>query len=76
LELYIDLLRDEVEKHQQGASTNTPKYFHEYKENLFAGIEHLRLLAEQFAPEEKATYLAILNGHRTNLDGIVLPTVQ
>ena len=75
LELYVDLLRNEVEKHRRGLSVNTPDYFHKYKKNLLHGIEHLRGLAEQLAPESQVRFSETLGLLSQSLDAILLPTV-
>ncbi|MBC8278525.1 MAG: hypothetical protein H8E46_09860 [FCB group bacterium] len=52
LSLYIDNLRDEIEKYSLKLSTRKQKYFQEYKENLSNGIEYYRCKVEEYVKAE------------------------
>jgi hypothetical protein len=60
LDLYIDYLRRELDNRRLGLSANTPHYFREFRENLLAGIDHCRRLADRFVAEEKTQFLSQL----------------
>ena len=60
LDLYLDYLREQIRKHGLGLAAITPAYLREFKENLCAGIEHYRLLAQQFAAPLRAAFLETL----------------
>ncbi len=53
LSLYVDHLRKEIEDYTLGLSAHVPKYFREFKDNLFSGIEYYRSRAEQFLGEKR-----------------------
>ena len=75
LELYIDFLRNEIEKHRQGLSVNTPKHFHEFKKNLLRGIDHLRGLVEQLGPETQVRFSETLGILSRELEELLLPAI-
>ena len=60
LGLYLDYLRDECERVELGFSTHKPKYLHEFRSNLLAGIEYYRSFCEALLPDERAGFLASL----------------
>jgi hypothetical protein len=78
LALYIDFLRAEIEKHCRGGDSNVPssvnpKYFHEFKENLMAGIGHYRAFARQLAENVRTGFLDGLASLCGELDTVRLP---
>jgi len=73
LEIYIAYLRNELKSYSLGLSSDTPNYFHEFKENLHSGIDHYRHLADQLAVDAKARFLDELEKLREELDAIPLP---
>lgn len=60
LVLYVDYLREEINKYLLGLSTNTPKYLREFKENLLRDIEYYRLLAKHLQEDERPRFLRAL----------------
>jgi hypothetical protein len=70
LELYVDYLRNLVEKHRLGLCSMPAGYVGEYKENLLAGIEYYRQLAEGFAAPMRAEFLASLAAQQKALDAV------
>ncbi len=60
LALYIDFLRDELERLRLGLSAHTIEYFREFRQNLRDGIDHYRQLSEQFEAEERTRFLVEL----------------
>lgn len=64
LMLYMDYLRNEVEKSSKGIISHTEKYLDEFRENLIDGIEYYRELSEQFVEEKKKQFLKELNAVR------------
>ena len=57
LNLYVDYLRDEIDKFSAGILSRAPRYFREFKENLLKGIEYYQGLADQFAEEQRQRFL-------------------
>lgn len=68
IKIYIEHLRKEVERFSLGLLSNTPAYFQEFKENLLAGIEYYRKLAEQLAGEVKERFLRDLEILRQTIE--------
>jgi hypothetical protein len=66
LALYIDYLDEEYQNFLLGLSSNGPDYFLEFRDNLLAGMDHCRHLAEQFAVPQKSRFLDELKklGHK------------
>jgi hypothetical protein len=60
LGLYVDHLRREDEAVRRGLSNNKPKYLHEFRENLLAGIEYYRGFTEALPSESRSSFLADL----------------
>ena len=73
LTLYMDYLRNEVEKSSKGIISHTEKYLDEFKENLISGIEYYRELSEQFVDEKKKQFLKELNDIRDAIGDVQLP---
>jgi hypothetical protein len=57
LDLYIDYVREQIRKSRLGLSSITAAYVREFKENLLAGIDHYRRLAEQLAASTRTEFL-------------------
>lgn len=70
LSLYIDHLKGEVDKFALGLTTNGPKYYHEFKENLAGGIEYYRNLAKGFVEEKRQAFLAELKEQKEILEQV------
>jgi hypothetical protein len=67
LALYIDYLRQQIEKQRLGLVSYAPQYFREFKENLQSGIEHYRRLADRLAAEVQGRFLGELARLRETL---------
>ena len=74
LAIYIEHLGDEIEKYSMNLSARAPKYFAEFKENLFSGIEYYRSCAEHFIEEKRNTFLDDLARLRESLETLTLAT--
>ncbi|MFH1923466.1 MAG: hypothetical protein ABIP48_26700 [Planctomycetota bacterium] len=61
IKLYVDHARKELERFSLGLLSSTPAYFREFKENLLAGIEYYRGLAEQLAGDARNRFLEELD---------------
>jgi hypothetical protein len=61
LTLYMDFLKTELEKSAQGLIKRTAKYFDEFRENLQAGIDYNRQLADRISVDRRERFLADLN---------------
>lgn len=70
LDLYIDYLHRELNDYWQGFSSNAPHYFHELKENLLGGVEHLRQFAKQLNDDVRVRFIIELERLCTKLDAI------
>ena len=57
LRLYVEHLRDEIEKRSLKQSNHTPEYFREFKENLLRGIDYYRELSQRFIEEKRRRFL-------------------
>ncbi|MFQ5432571.1 MAG: hypothetical protein ACE5EN_08700 [Nitrospinota bacterium] len=76
LTLYMDYLRNEVEKSSKGIISNTEKYLDEFRENLINGIEYYRELSEQFVEEKKKKFLKELNSIRDAIGEVQRPKLE
>ena len=68
LKIYIDHLRKQMEKYSLDLSSQTPKYFKEFKENLVNGIEYYLELADQLVEEKRERFLDDLQCLREELE--------
>jgi hypothetical protein len=59
--LYVDYLRQELEKTSTGLINRTTRYFSDFRKNLEDGIEYYRELAEQFGSNQKKRFLQDLD---------------
>jgi hypothetical protein len=57
-----------MERFSLGLFSSTPAYFREFKENLLAGIEYYRVLAEQLAGEVRKRFLEELDALREAIE--------
>jgi hypothetical protein len=76
LMLYMDYLRNEVEKSSKGIIGHTEKYLDEFRGNLINGIEYYRELSEQFVEEKKKRFLKELNTIRDAIEKVQLPKLE
>jgi len=61
LGLYVDFLREELEKAAVGLLDRTSDYFSEFAENLASGIEYYRRLATHFGQTQQERFLRELD---------------
>ncbi|MCH8026548.1 MAG: hypothetical protein IID63_00335 [candidate division Zixibacteria bacterium] len=61
LSLYVDYLRDELQRASEGLLDKTTKSFQEFKQNLNDAIEYYKKLAEQFSSEQRERFLRELD---------------
>ena len=66
--LYIEYLEDELRDLSQDVSTRAQDYFQRFCENLAAGVEYYRELAESFGAEERERFLEQLEELRRAMD--------
>ena len=72
LAIYMDHLRKEFEKCSLDLSTRAPKYFREFKENLFSGIEYYRSWADKVIEENRKRFLDDLRSMGEALERMTL----
>jgi hypothetical protein len=70
MKLYIDYLRKEIDQCSADLTARTPKYFQEFRDNLFAGIEHYRRIAEEFIENKKDKFLRELERLQEELEAM------
>lgn len=73
LALNIDYMRNELKKASEGLSEMTTRRLDRYKENIAAGIEHYRQLAEEFSAEQQERFLEELKVLHDDLDDLFSP---
>lgn len=72
LSIYIDHLKKEVEKFSMGLLDQKPKYFVDFKANLFEGIKYYQEKALQFVHEHRERFLDDLTVLYEKLDQIAV----
>ncbi len=70
LMLYVEYLREEIEKFSLELSTRTQEYFHKFRENLLAGVEYYQGLSQQLIATEQDRFLKGLNSLRKEIEGL------
>ena len=70
LGLYLDFLRDELEKSAVGLLDRTSEYFAEFTENLASGIEYYRRLATHFGRKQQDRFLNELDALVAELESM------
>jgi hypothetical protein len=70
IELYVEYLRNQLEKHRLGLASVLPGFFRESKENLLAGIEYYRQLADRLAAPARGAFLDNLAAQRQALNAL------
>ncbi len=58
--IYLDHLRSEIKKCEQGLISLAPDYVQEFKANLLDGVEYYRRLADEFDAPQRTSFLAAL----------------
>lgn len=72
LSLYINYLRDEIERFSIGLSTRKQKYFNDFKHNLCDGIEYYRQLPETIIKDKWNLFLKDLKTLYDDVEGLTL----
>lgn len=72
LRIYVDYLRNELDKLALNLAPKQPKYYADFKQNLLAGIEYYRNLAGEFMEAKRERFLDDLNAIRAELEGIAV----
>ncbi len=70
LALYVDYLKDETKKLSLELSSRSPKYFHEYTENLLAGVDYYKQCAAKIVAEQQERFENELERLRKAIEGI------
>ena len=73
LKIYVDYLRNEVEKLHSGVVAQTPKYLGEFRANLLEGIGYYRELASHFVADQRDRFTGELDALVSQLEGIAAP---
>jgi hypothetical protein len=76
LKLYIEDLRNELERYQLDLSSRTSKYFEEVKESMLGGIEYYRQMARELADDVQHKFLDDIKVLQGKLNEIALPEVS
>jgi hypothetical protein len=71
LSLYVDHLRNEINKASEGLIDKTAKNFQDFKSNLLSAIEYYQNLAEQFSAEQKEKFLSELDSLFEEIDKVL-----
>ncbi|MFQ5453602.1 MAG: hypothetical protein ACE5D6_05395 [Candidatus Zixiibacteriota bacterium] len=74
LKLYIDFIRQELQKTSEGLLDRTTKYFDDFKQNLITGIEYYRELAEKLSSEQRENFLLNLDSLLEEIENILPET--
>jgi hypothetical protein len=70
LDLYIDYVRDQIQKRRLGLCSITPAHVREFKENLLAGIDYYRRLARQFTAPMRTVFLDQLAAQQQAVENV------
>ncbi|MCP4686093.1 MAG: hypothetical protein GY867_11710 [bacterium] len=76
LGLYVDFLRDELEKAAVGLLDRTSDYFSEFAENLASGISYYRNLAAHFGQSQQERFLEELDALVLELEKLFPETAK
>jgi len=71
--IYVDHLRKELRKFSLGLSAATPKYFHEFKENLLEGIDYYRRRIPELLRDHRDRFCRDLERLREAIEQIAAP---
>jgi len=71
LSIYVDYLRDELQKASEGLLDKTTKRFLDFKRNLITGIEYYQDLADQFSLEHRERFLRDLDALFEELEKVL-----
>lgn len=74
IRLYIDYLKQELEKSSTGIIDRSAKYFSEFKQNLNDGVAYYRTLADNFGRKQRKRILAELEVLADEINRILLDT--
>ena len=75
LALYINYLREEIEKISIGLSTRKQEYFDDFKQNLCDGIEYYRRFPESIIKDKWNSFLEELKTLYEDVEALALETV-
>jgi hypothetical protein len=76
LSIYVDHLREEIDKLTSGLSPRSVEYFHQFKENLLDGIDYYRGVAEEFVEQERNRFLDQLADLHEALEPMLLVAAE
>lgn len=71
LSIYVDFLRQEVERTSAGLVEKTQKHIDEFKQDLLGALDYYRGLAMEFCDEKRAGFLTDLDRLFAELEAIV-----
>lgn len=71
LALYVEYLRDELKEFSLELSTQSPKYFSEFAENLLGGIDYYRARAQEIVAQKQDRFVGELERLRGVIEGMV-----
>lgn len=71
LAIYVDYLKEELDRYALKLSERTPKYFEEFHENLLSGIEHYHKLASEYLEDRKEKFLKDLESLKAEVEKLI-----
>ena len=71
LSIYLDYLRDELDRYALKLSERTPKYFEEFHENLKSGIDYYHKLAGEYIEDRKDKFLSDLERLKADMEKLL-----
>ena len=74
LSIYVDYLRQEVQKTSEEFVDKTIKCYNEFKGNLISGIDYYRDLAQQFSDEQRERFLSELDTLFSEIENVLPET--
>ena len=75
LELYVEYLRDEMQRNAIGLIERNNRYFDDFRQNLNDGIEYYRTLAQQFRQRKRQDFLKDLDELKAQLEELLTETI-
>jgi hypothetical protein len=71
LSIYLDYMREELDRYALKLSERTPKYFEEFHENLLSGIENYHKLASEYLEDRKEKFLSDLETLKAEVEKLL-----
>jgi len=71
LAIYIEYLKEELDRYALKLSERTPKYFEEFHDNLMNGIEHYHKLAGEYLVDRKEKFLKDLDSLKAEVEKLL-----